>query len=93
MRLILRLCVVLLLAGRKAAHAARWNTGADPRSRVATPVGSGIVSVTYGCDDANNRSQKIVTGGPTAGTTDYTYNSVNQLTGWTRLHQHRRLHL
>ncbi|WP_009961005.1 RHS repeat-associated core domain-containing protein [Verrucomicrobium spinosum] len=48
-----------------------------------TTAGSGTVSVTYGYDDANNRSQKIVTGGPTPGTTDYSYNSINQLTGWT----------
>lgn len=48
-----------------------------------TTTGSGTVSVTYGYDDANNRSQKIVTSGPAPGTTDYTYNSINQLTGWT----------
>ncbi|WP_156346112.1 hypothetical protein [Verrucomicrobium spinosum] len=48
-----------------------------------TTAEDGTVSITYGYDDANNRAQKVVVGSPTPGTTDYVYNSINQLTSWT----------
>ncbi len=44
--------------------------------------GSPSVSSSYAYDSANNRTGQVVTGGPSAGSTTYTYNSLNQLTGY-----------
>lgn len=49
---------------------------------VTDSVGA-VVTTTYAYDAANNRSSKTVSGGPQAGTTTYTHNSGNQVTGAT----------
>ena len=46
---------------------------------------TGQTTTWYGYDAANNRLQKTVTGGTDPGVWNYTYNNVNQLTGWEQL--------
>ncbi len=52
------------------------------RLEVEQVSGSPSVSSSYAYDSANNRTGLVVTGGPSAGSATYTYNSLNQLTGY-----------
>ena len=57
----------------------------DSINRLVTEAVSGSASLTttYGYDNGNNRTSKVLTGGTAAATTSYIYNTLNQLTSYS----------